>query len=114
MRGEPAPRARFRPVSLDALNFLLADVRAALGPYLNVFLVTQQGWSQSSVGLVTAIAGLVGLAAHRIGCLAVGANQLEAQVPTKARVRTIDMIGRSCYACEPWLAVQDGGDSLNG
>ena len=30
---------------LDALNFFLADVRGALGPYLNVFLVTQQGWS---------------------------------------------------------------------
>jgi len=28
--------------SLDAINFLLADVRGALGPYLNVFLVTQQ------------------------------------------------------------------------
>jgi MFS family permease len=55
---------RFRPVSLDALNFLLADVRGALGPYLNVFLVTQQGWSQSSVGLVTAIGGLIGLAAQ--------------------------------------------------
>ncbi len=64
MRGEPPPRARFRPVSLDALNFLLADVRGALGPYINVFLVTQQGWSQSSVGLVTAIAGLVGSAAQ--------------------------------------------------
>ena len=36
------PVARFRPASLDALNFLLADVRGALGPYLNVFLVTQQ------------------------------------------------------------------------
>jgi MFS family permease len=55
---------RFRPISLDALNFLLADVRGALGPYLNVFLVTQQGWSQSSVGLVTAIGGLIGLAAQ--------------------------------------------------
>jgi hypothetical protein len=32
---------RFSPRSLDALNFLLADVRGALGPYLNVFLVTQ-------------------------------------------------------------------------
>jgi hypothetical protein len=32
--------ARFRPMSLDALNFLLADVRGALGPFLNVFLVT--------------------------------------------------------------------------
>jgi hypothetical protein len=36
-----ANTARFRPRSLDAVNFLLADVRGALGPYLNVFLVTQ-------------------------------------------------------------------------
>src|SRR5439155_14582425 len=54
----------FRPVSLDAINFLLADVRGALGPYLNVFLVTQQGWSQSSVGLMTTVGGLIGLAAQ--------------------------------------------------
>ena len=46
---------------LDALNFLLADVRGVLGPYLNVFLVTQQGWSQSSVGVMTTIGGLIGL-----------------------------------------------------
>ena len=36
---------RFNPLSLDALNFLLADVRGALGPFLNVFLVSQQHWS---------------------------------------------------------------------
>jgi MFS family permease len=53
---------RFNPFSLDAINFLLADVRGALGPYLNVFLVTQQHWSQSEVGLVTTIGGLLGLA----------------------------------------------------
>jgi MFS family permease len=55
--------ARFRPASLDTVNFLLADVRGALGPYLNVFLVTQD-WSLASVGLVTTISGLVGLAAQ--------------------------------------------------
>ena len=55
-------KSAFHPASLDAVNFLLADVRGALGPYLNVFLVTQQGWSQSSVGVVTMIGGLLGLA----------------------------------------------------
>ena len=41
MAVSSTPIARcFRPASLDALNFLLADVRGALGPYLNVFLVT--------------------------------------------------------------------------
>ena len=52
----------FSPFSLDAVNFLAADVRGAVGPYLNVFLVTQQHWSQSEVGLVTTVAGLLGIA----------------------------------------------------
>ncbi len=52
---------RFSPASLDALNFLLADVRGALGPYLNVFLVTQMHWSQSRVGVVTTAGGVLGL-----------------------------------------------------
>jgi MFS family permease len=55
-------RRPFSPFSLDAVNFLLADVRGGLGPYLNVFLVTQQQWSQSEVGMVTTIGGLLGLA----------------------------------------------------
>src|ERR1700704_4672944 len=54
----------FRPASLDAVNFLLADVRGALGPYLVVFLVTEQHWSQASVGLVTMVGGLLGLGAQ--------------------------------------------------
>jgi MFS family permease len=54
----------FRPASLDAVNFLLADVRGALGPYLSVFLVTQQHWSQTEVGWVTTVGGLLGLAAQ--------------------------------------------------
>ena len=60
-KGEPR---EFRPASLDAVNFLLADVRGALGPYLNVFLVTQQHWSQTEVGWVTTVGGLLGLAAQ--------------------------------------------------
>jgi predicted MFS family arabinose efflux permease len=58
----PSLSAKRSSPSLDALNFLLADVRGAFGPYLNVFLVTQQHWSQSRVGLVTMIGGLLGLA----------------------------------------------------
>src|ERR1041385_7926733 len=58
------PKSGFDPASLDAINFLLADVRGALGPFLNVFLVTQQHWSQSSVGLMTTISGLTGIAAQ--------------------------------------------------
>lgn len=56
--------AGFRSRSLDAVNFLLADVRGALGPYLNVFLVTQRHWSQTEVGWVTTVSGLLGLVAQ--------------------------------------------------
>ncbi|MBV9395449.1 MAG: MFS transporter [Methylobacteriaceae bacterium] len=56
-----SPHGKFHPISLDALNFLLADVRGALGPYLNVYLVTEQHWSQSAIGLVTTVGGYLGL-----------------------------------------------------
>src|SRR6201999_4183529 len=50
------------PSALDALNFLSADVRNLFGPYINVFLVTGQHWSQTDVGLVATGSGLLGLA----------------------------------------------------
>ena len=56
-----AIRKGFQPHSLDALNFLLSDMQGALGPYLVVFLVTQENWTKSAVGLVTTIGGLIGL-----------------------------------------------------
>jgi MFS family permease len=76
-----------RQFSLDALNFLLADVRGALGPYLNVFLVTQQGWSQSSVGVMTTIGGLIGLAAQTPAGAAIDAT------PAKRGVIVIALVG---------------------
>ena len=50
------------PYALDALNFLSADVRNLFGPFINVFLVTDQRWTQTDVGLVTTGSGLLGLA----------------------------------------------------
>src|ERR1700679_3850033 len=50
------------PYALDALNFLAADVRNLFGPFVNVFLVTRQHWSQTDVGLVTTVSGLLGIA----------------------------------------------------
>ena len=70
-------RSRFRPASLDALNFLLADVRGALGPYLNVFLVTRRHWSQSEVGLVTAVGGWLGLAVQTPVGAAIDATRMK-------------------------------------
>jgi MFS family permease len=70
-----AQHAGFRPRSLDAVNFLLADVRGALGPYLNVFLITQQHWNQTEVGWITTISGLLGLAAQTPAGAAIDATR---------------------------------------
>ena len=46
----------------DCLNFLLADVRGVLGPYLRIFLPTQEHWTPPSIGLLTTVDAIVGLA----------------------------------------------------
>jgi MFS family permease len=49
---------------LDALNFFLADVRDGLGPYLSIYLLTEQKWDQASIGVVMSIAALAGIIAQ--------------------------------------------------
>jgi MFS family permease len=51
-------------LKLDALNFLLADVRGGLGAYVGVFLLTRAGWDQETLGAVLTASGLIGIAAH--------------------------------------------------
>jgi MFS family permease len=72
--------------SLDAINFLLSDVRGALGPYLNVFLVTQQHWSQSEVGVVTTVSGLLGLSVQTPIGAAIDATHAKREVIVAALV----------------------------
>ncbi len=52
---------RYRPASLDALNFTLADVRGALGPFLVVYLTSFHGWTQREIGVMGAITGIAGV-----------------------------------------------------
>ena len=56
-----------RPVTriayaLDSLNFFLADVRGALGPYVGVYLLTVRHWDQSQIGFLMTISGLTAIA----------------------------------------------------
>ena len=50
--------------SLDWLNFLLADVRGGLGPYVSVFLLTEAHWDQGTIGAVLTISGIIGITLH--------------------------------------------------
>ena len=47
--------------SLDAVNFFLADVRDGLGPYLAIYLLTEQKWEEASIGLVRPMAAIAGI-----------------------------------------------------
>jgi len=50
--------------TLDALNFFLADVRDGLGPYLAIYLLTEQKWDQASIGVVMSVAAVAGIVAQ--------------------------------------------------
>src|SRR4051812_9568641 len=49
---------------LDALNFFLADVRDGLGPYLAIYLLTEQKWNEASIGVVMSVATIAGILAQ--------------------------------------------------
>src|SRR2546429_2078335 len=50
--------------ALDAANFFLADVRDGLGPYLAVYLLTEQKWDEASIGVVMSVASFAGIVAQ--------------------------------------------------
>ncbi|NOJ49364.1 MFS transporter [Bradyrhizobium archetypum] len=50
--------------ALDAVNFFLADVRDGLGPYLAIYLLTEQHWDESGIGMVMSIAGIATIVAQ--------------------------------------------------
>src|SRR5213592_3110506 len=50
--------------ALDAANFFLADVRDGLGPYLAIYLLTEQKWDEASIGVVMSIASFAGIVAQ--------------------------------------------------
>lgn len=48
-------------LSLDGLNFFLADVRDGLGPYLAIYLLAVHKWDPASIGVVMTLAGIAAL-----------------------------------------------------
>ena len=50
--------------ALDATNFFLADVRDGLGPYLAIYLLTEQKWDEARIGVVMSVATAAGIVAQ--------------------------------------------------
>jgi len=83
------PSRRRADRAIDAANFFLADVRDGLGPYLAIYLLTEQKWDEARIGAVMSIATLAGIAA---------------QTPTGAlvdatRAKRLVMIGAALLVC---------------
>jgi hypothetical protein len=53
----PSPSRRSL-LGLDGLNFLMADVRDGLGPFLSVYLKDAQHWGAGNIGLAMAASGV--------------------------------------------------------
>jgi MFS family permease len=62
--SETANRKQRANRALDAANFFLADVRDGLGPYLAIYLLTEQKWNEAQIGLVMSTAGVAGILAQ--------------------------------------------------
>jgi MFS family permease len=59
-----AGRLKQANAALDAANFFLADVRDGLGPYLAIYLLTEQKWDEAHIGIVMSIATIAGIVAQ--------------------------------------------------
>lgn len=57
MPDPKAPSARSLR-GLDGINFLMADVRDGLGPYLSVFLKGSQHWDAGAIGIAMAVSSI--------------------------------------------------------
>jgi len=59
--GSPAPSSRSL-LGLDSVNFLMADVRDGVGPYLSVFLAGSRGWQPGAIGIAMAASSIAAAA----------------------------------------------------
>jgi MFS family permease len=103
--GSPPAEARAPPPQpsqrsqrgLDWFVFFVADVQTGFGPFVAVYLTTQQ-WTQIDIGLVMTAAGLVALVGQMPGGALVDAARSERVVAGVA----IGIIGASALAYAAW------------
>ncbi|MCB1391659.1 MULTISPECIES: MFS transporter [unclassified Nitrobacter] len=82
---------------LDWFIFFLADVQTGFGPFVAVYLTTQK-WTQSEIGLILSIGGIIGLIGQMPGGAVVDAARSERLVAGLA----VATIGVSALAYAAW------------
>ena len=56
-KSQPSKRSIY---GLDGLNFLMADVRDGVGPFLSVYLKGSQHWGAGDIGIAMAVSSMIG------------------------------------------------------
>src|SRR6266700_7333435 len=84
--SQDANRKRRANRALDAANFFLADVRDGLGPYLAVYLLTEQQWDEARIGIVMSISAVAGIVAQTPAGALVDATRAKRLVMAAAAV----------------------------
>ena len=82
---------------LDWFVFLVADVQAGFGPFVSVYLTTQQ-WTQVEIGLVLSVSGIVSLVGQVPGGALVDAARSERTVAGVA----VSLIAASALVYATW------------
>jgi MFS family permease len=84
-RETPPGPSRASSRGLDWFVFFVADVQTGFGPFVSVYLTTQK-WTQTDIGLVLSLAGLVALLGQMPGGALVDAARSERRVAAVAIV----------------------------
>jgi MFS family permease len=84
--------------ALDAANFFLADVRDGLGPYLAIYLLTEQKWDEARIGIVMSIATVAGILAQTPAGALVDATRAKRAMMAIAAI----LVTAACMLL-PWL-----------
>jgi MFS family permease len=82
---------------LDWFTFFLGDIQTGFGPFLSVYLVTQK-WTQTDIGLVLALGGLVSL----LGQIPGGALVDSIKSERLAAAAAVAGIGTSAFLISVW------------
>ncbi|CAM2858622.1 MFS transporter [Pseudomonas fluorescens] len=109
-----ANRADLRnTLSLDSLNFFLADVRDGLGPYLAIYLLAVHKWDPASIGVVMTLAGIAGLLTQGpAGALIDRTRSKRAVIAVAAILVTVSCLTLPFVSAFSWVAVTQAASAV--
>ncbi len=106
--------SRRNTLSLDALNFFLADVRDGLGPYLAIYLLAVHHWEPASIGFVMTLAGVTALVTQiPAGALLDKTHSKRAVIVIAALLVTISSVILPFISTFSWVALTQATGALS-